>query len=140
MMTKDEALKMAVEALKEAQDSINPDIGKRLRQQYWGQYEDTINACKEALEQPAQEPVAYADYERGTCYLIGTPIPKNEIKNPLYTHPYQDGTSPSKWTALTDEEIQYELKQMWDKGLIPSYSIVTFAHAIEQALKEKNND
>lgn len=37
--------------------------------------------------QVQSEPVAYADYERGTCHLIGTPIPKYEIKNPLYTSP-----------------------------------------------------
>ena len=42
------------------------------------------------------------------------------------------------WQGLSDIEIQEELKKMWDKGLIPSYSIVAFARAIEQALKEKN--
>jgi hypothetical protein len=51
---------------------------------------------------------------------------------PLYTH-------PTEFKTLTDDEIQYELKQMWDKGLIPSYSIVTFARAIEQELKRKNH-
>lgn len=42
------------------------------------------------------------------------------------------------WQGLSDDEIQVELKKMWDKGLIPSYSIVAFARAIEQALKDKN--
>jgi hypothetical protein len=47
-------------------------------------------------------------------------------------------TKQHKWKELTDDEIQNELKKMWDKGLIPSYSIVAFARAIEQALKDKN--
>jgi hypothetical protein len=109
MLTKDEALKMAIDYLD-------------------GSYEahKVRKACQEALQSEAsvQEPVAYADYERGTCYLIGTPIPKNEIKNPLYTHPHQ-------WQGLTHDEID---------ELLISFPHATFklARAIEQALKEKN--
>lgn len=49
------------------------------------------------------------------------------------------GQPAQPWQGLTDGEIQNELKKMWDKGLIPSYSIVAFANAIEQALKDKNS-
>lgn len=63
----------------------------------YAQAQDEIQACKEALEQPA----------------------------------------PS-WQGLSDDDIQEELKKMWDKGLIPSYNIVAFARAIEQALRNKN--
>jgi hypothetical protein len=31
-----------------------------------------------------------------------------------------------EWQGLSDDEIQEELKKMWDKGVIPSYSIVAF--------------
>ena len=85
---------------------------------------------KEALEQPAQEPVAWIkDWADGSKELV----PNNyDGSYPVYTHPHQ-------WQGLTHDEIQNELKQMWDKGLIPSYSIVAFARAIEQALKDKND-
>jgi hypothetical protein len=45
-MTKDEALKMAIEALEEAKEQIGG----------LPQLEKLIQDCKEALEQPAQEP------------------------------------------------------------------------------------
>jgi hypothetical protein len=52
-MTKDEALKMAIEFI----DNVHE--GEWL---YVGfDREDVINACKEALEQPAQEPVSLID-------------------------------------------------------------------------------
>ena len=56
-MTKDEALKMAIEAL----DSCDINIGYNGDSQYYDEklVEKAINACKEALEQPAQEPVAW---------------------------------------------------------------------------------
>ena len=101
---------------------------------------DAIQACKEALEQPAQsaceECIGFnkqladendslksriAELQRYAEAIVNRP-----------THP-----APS-WQSLNDDEIQNELKNMWDKGLIPSYSIVEFARAIEQALKEKN--
>jgi hypothetical protein len=49
MMTKDDALKMAIEALEEAREQIGglPPLDK------------LIQNCKETLEQPAQEPVGY---------------------------------------------------------------------------------
>jgi hypothetical protein len=112
-MTKDEALEMAIDYLD-------------------GSYEahKVRKACQEALEQPAQEPVAYADYERGTCYLIGTPIPKNEIKNPLYTHHHQ-------WQGLTDDESIELIEKCTDKT-DGYFSHLAYSNAVEQALKEKN--
>ena len=105
-------------------------------------------------KQPAQEPVAWMNDDG----LMGL-YKHSDTSIPLYTHPapswqgldeyptkqeildsifdavYQ---SHKSWVGLSDDEIQEELKKMWDKGLIPSYSIVAFARAIEQALKEKN--
>jgi hypothetical protein len=52
-----------------------------------GEPDLTVFLTKFAELLQASEPVAYADYERGTCHLIGTPIPKDEIKNPLFASP-----------------------------------------------------
>jgi hypothetical protein len=53
MMTKDEALKMAIEAL----DSCDINIGYNGDSQYYDEklVEKAINACKEAIEQPTED-------------------------------------------------------------------------------------
>ena len=71
MATKDETLKMAIDFLD-------------------GSYEahKVRKACQEALEQPAQELVAYMYKDQPNSVLILYPpqqIPKSAI--PLYTHP-----------------------------------------------------
>ena len=107
-MTKDQALKMAIEALLTG-----------------NQYADAINACKEALEKPTQEPVAWMHCvdEDITEFNDFQACPKCE---PLYTHP-----APS-WQGLSDDDISYT----W-AGFAPD--AIDFARAIEQALKEKNH-
>ena len=133
-MTKDEALRMAIEALETAEiqseyDGLSNLIFK------------AIQACKEALEQPAQEPVAWIiqtqkidgkptepyammgkyKYVADTCDF-GEPIP-------LYTHP-----APS-WQGLSDDELD----ALNGSPMALEYSgLYKFARAIEQALKEKN--
>ena len=119
-MTKDEALKMAIEALA-----------------YHPSEDVALQACKEALEQPAQEPVAwywnnnhrdkipYAGVERGNPKMdvvYGTPIP-------LYTHP-----APS-WQGLSDDDITKAVLEI--PATFPS--IFGIARAIEQALRNKNH-
>jgi hypothetical protein len=78
-MTKDEALKMAIEAL----DSCDINIGYNGDSQYYDEklVEKAFNACKEALEQPAQEPVGYitnsglsAVFKIGLDLDDGTPL------------------------------------------------------------------
>ena len=100
-------------------------------------------ACKEALEQQAQEPVAWL-YKRenssGGWYVV-TNYEKehdNGTRNiqcydiPLYAHP-----APS-WQGLSDDEILIICAKMAAK--LPNKKIdLIFARAIEQALKEKNN-
>lgn len=61
MNLKDEALKMAIEALSQYTDVV----GHKFNAETWGDIEDkgkaardAINACKKALEQPAQEPLS----------------------------------------------------------------------------------
>lgn len=87
------ALKMAIEALSQ-------DEG-------WFEPEAAIKACKEALAQPAQEPVAFIDVnwlinytEHGvnSCYEpTVNPNGKLNIGTKLYTHP-----APSQWISVKD--------------------------------------
>jgi hypothetical protein len=136
MMTKDEALKMAIEAL----DTLMIEKGSI--------YQQALNACKEALEQPtnmvtvpldvledmqrrlktSQEPVAWMndiafsmDKDELTADKFGDIVP-------LYTHPIQ-------WQGLTDKEI-FNLSQQCDLNHI--LGLIDYGRAIEQALKDKN--
>ena len=144
-MTKDEALKMAIEALETAEiqseyDGLSNLIFK------------AIQDCKEALEQPsvaelndeylrdtyvqglsqpAQEPVAWMSGGGVLTKLKSEAqlwIIKGGTAIPLYTHP-----APS-WQELSDDEID-KLYADWERGQT-DYS--NYARAIEQALKEKN--
>ena len=109
-MTKDEALKMAIECLQfvEEYDNYGINVAKPV-----------IQACKEALEQPAQEPI----HNCPNC-------------NSLFTKEIHSIPAPS-WQGLSDDEI-FEI----DKSIDPKISIgigkTLFARAIEQAIKEKN--
>jgi hypothetical protein len=141
-MNKDEALKMAIEALEDASGMAYSEFSIE------NEYEDVINACKEALEQPAQEPVeVYGILDDGD-YVSVEATKEGAIKQcdfmnkhdcnctykPLYTHPHQ-------WQGLTDEEIEY-----WEclkappvhPDFLEDDSWREFARCIEKALKEKN--
>lgn len=112
-MTKDEALKMAIEALEFIKDGGF----------YTGE-DDCIEACKAALEQPSQEPVAWMHRHAGEITEFND-FQSCQYCEPLYTHP-----APS-WQGLSGEELENikdEVKSGW----------YDFARAIEQALKEKN--
>jgi hypothetical protein len=81
MMSKDEALKMAIEALEEAKEQIGG----------LPQLEKLIQDCKEALEQQAQKPVAFSNADEmqelkdgmTTCYMYKERLDADCI--PLYT-------------------------------------------------------
>ena len=87
----------------------------------------------EALEQPAQEPVAWMND-------IAFSINKDELTAdkfgdivPLYTHPHQ-------WQGLTDDEI-LDLEQKYTDLLVGGgtmFHFEEFARAIEAKLKDKN--
>lgn len=119
-MTKDEALKMAIETLE------NID-GKRFQHFI----DETIQSCKEALEQPAQKPVAWMDEEGIWEYEWES---YSENKKPLYTHP-----APS-WQGLNDDEID-DVKTkaiMGANGMSVEQLLGLIVSLTEQALKEKN--
>jgi hypothetical protein len=117
-----EALKMAIEVMYRN----SPKIG--LTQEI----EEAINACKEALEQPAQEPKSVG-FIRDLISIDKDGIETYKV-TPVYTHPHQ-------WQGLTDDEIQNILNKIrddmypWKDGMLGHL----IARAIEQALKEKNH-
>jgi len=119
-MTKDEALRLALEALEYT--------GLK-----WPQVEEAINGIKAALEalaQPEQEPVAWrawvSKFPQGTgsyWVYVTKPIMKDNVHNqPLYTTPPQ-----RTWVGLTD--IDYAGLPLEQVGLV---------RWAETKLKEKN--
>jgi len=117
-MNKDEALKMAIELIE----------GTKLHDYSPHIYDEVITACKEALEQPAQAPVAWMHRHAGEITEFND-FQSCQYCEPLYTHPHQ-------WQELTDDEIDkvyYKTFDTWSSEVD-----IEFARAIEQALKEKN--
>jgi hypothetical protein len=153
-MNKDEALKMAgynldgviadVEKF-DGFDNVCLETIKRVR-----------NVIAEALEQPAQKPVGYWNGSTSFDYYKydadGFIVSEFEIHDwkPLYTHPHQDGTSPSEardkeFVTLTAEEIELFIFEHTKFNVNKKDDFETIKYfkncinAIEQALKEKNH-
>jgi len=94
-MTKDEALKMAIEALENAQNDLDGQFS------CGNCYTDVIQACKEALEQPAQEPA----YQVGE---IVNPYGSNiKIKQPAQDF-FERGKEIAKWADKQNEQPAQE--------------------------------
>jgi hypothetical protein len=116
-MFKDEALKMAIELMERFLecDGISSS-----------DYIDVMNACKEALEQPSQEPVAWIkNWADGSKEIV----PDNyEGSYPVYTRPAQ---------PLSDDEINELWKESCEdvRGLNLGFTTQQhyFAWLIEQA-------
>jgi hypothetical protein len=159
-MTKDEALKMAINELEAEWPSVNRAYA--------------VKACKEALEQPAQEPVeVYGILDDGDYVSVEATkegaIKQCEFMNkhdcnctykPLYTRhtPAQEPygwydnhdihserqsnesialyTHPHQWQGLTDDVVA----SIWMHEAVPmnGQDFKRVYRAIEQALKEKN--
>ena len=156
-MTKDEALKLALEAMEYADACLKKQLTMKYKHEY---AQDLLleagTAIKEALTnealekmaenarelgldyEPAQEPVAWrawvSKFPQGTgsdWVYVTKPIMKDSIHNqPLYTTPPQ-----RTWVGLTDEEI---LSISADCAATHQHTDIHFARAIEAALLEKN--
>ena len=114
-MTKDEALKLALEALEEAWYHVGTF---QPTEKAIDLYDEARTAIKEALAQPEQEPVAWMND-------MGTHIDLNVSGRgtPLYT------TTPQR-KPLSDEEIEtYRHMIDWTAH----WSYIKFARAIEAA-------
>ena len=128
-MTKDDALKLALEALEQLQGGCTDhDDGTVEAITVW--CPEVISAIEEALAQPAQEPVAYlcSPDENG---LFGLPTADKACKDcfPVYTTPPQ-----RPWVSLTDDAEIFAIS-----NTMPYADRFEFARAIEAKLKEKNN-
>ena len=108
-MTKDESLKLALEALE-----MFCEHGAILRPI------ETRDAIKEALAQPEQPKV-----RTGDCLLVGVCASEGHKIAPQRT-----------WVGLTDEEIRLQWSAFWEAECHPW--AIDFARAIEAKLKDKN--
>ena len=117
-MTKNEALKMALEAL---DSKYIVGCGE-----WRGQQLKAITAMKEALAQPAQEPVAWIEHHKAGDNLVWDEPNKG---TPLYTTPPQ-----RTWVGLTDEERE----EIENRPFSQNDWLWSYACAIEAKLKEKN--
>ena len=118
-MTKDEALNIAIEFM----ETLTIDVGIKT----WNEKrrKEAIQACKEALEQPAQEPVAAVQEGIAKWYFA---TPKNGTL--LYTRP------ASSWQELSDVELSLLAeKYTGADGL----DVVDYGRAVMQAYGEKNH-
>jgi hypothetical protein len=156
-MTKDEALKMAKEFIKEVMNDEAEMFGVNDQEFVKKPYLEMIGAIDKALEQPAQEPVeVYAILDDGN-YVSVEATEEDAIKHcafmnkhdcncnyrKLYTHPYQ-------WQELTDDEINklilngghldcvLDYESSVDEINVLEHELLRIARAIEQVLKEKN--
>ena len=126
-MTKDESLKLALEALQNPWKAGPDGVA------------DAIIAIKEALAQPEQEPKCGAIIEvfgkDWRLEYLSLPVGKHK----LYTQQYTYTTPPQRtWVGLTEEEMDaiYELHHN-QYGECESANL-GYERAIEAKLKEKN--
>jgi hypothetical protein len=115
------------------------------RSDYWRDIEDTIIALRQALEQPADEPVAYMSRNSHGGYSFCLSPQFFDNPEPLYTRP-----QPSAWVELTDEEIDLLINGRGDEddddyveptgdGLgVTDADLKTLVHRADAMLREKN--
>jgi hypothetical protein len=126
-MTKDEALKLALEALEVANSCVDGYYIPKGKT-HLPEIELAITAIKEALAQPEQPKV-----RTGNCLRVGVCASEGHKIAPQRT-----------WTGLTDDEIEHAFKTnsvMVDNGnayMVAGLRAVNIAQAIEAKVKEKN--
>jgi hypothetical protein len=125
-MTKDEALRLALEALKEDRAWLETDAPTEV----WEKNNEAITAIKAALE-PNNEPVAYlCENAVGHRYFRWKKPTSTYKPIPLYTAQLQ-----RTWVGLTDDEIVLIVAEC---AASHQHTDIHFAKAIEAKLKEKN--
>ena len=138
-MTKDEALKLALEALEYEAKKANDDAYRKEReaikealaqpeQEHFAlkhriaELEGAVIGLQAQLAQPEHEPVAW---QLGTLHVIKKKIPKDADKslwNPLYANPFH----PKR---LTDKQIEEIIKS----NMLLQINFVGIRNDIEQA-------
>ena len=117
MTTKTEALKQALEALKESQTDNDT-------MEFWERKTTAIFKCQEALAQPEQEPFTYYRH-----YDDGLQEWPDEKTIPLYTT-----LQKRIWVGLTDKQREQH-RDDWRSNIHDKEF-----QAIEAKLKELNHD
>ena len=127
----EEALRMAIEAMENAQDMIG-DGGSSIP----NYFETQINACKAALEsqESEQEPVAWMNDDG----LMGL-YKHSDTAIPLYTKPTKvevNSTQQNTFVRLSDDEIAL----LWANNAVPlvGKDYLKITRAIEDKLMEIN--
>jgi hypothetical protein len=122
-MTKDEALKLALEAL----DCICSPLHVR----EITKVVNAMKAIKETLAQPETEPVAIRLSNGVIDVLGGALVPIGTL---LYTTPPK-----REWVGLTDEQYQNCAQAMDAEPLVEGWiELIKFARAIDAKLRELN--
>ena len=121
-MTKDEALKLALEAMEYADACLKKQLTMKYKHEY---AQDLLleagTAIKEALAQPEQPKV-----RTGNCFRVGVCASEGHKIAPQRT-----------WVGLTDKEID-ELWMSHHDDFGNALSATGYERAIEAALKAKN--
>ena len=106
-MTKDEALRMALEALKQIDEAMPFPVAKLAQA-----------SIKEVLAQPEQEPVAWGVFEGNLHDMFFSPSEAQEMADLKGTHAEVRPlyTTPPQRKPLTDEEIW---KFWWSRPEVP---------------------
>jgi hypothetical protein len=112
----------------------------------WGAGYEAGYAAGMAEMKPEQEPVAWMDPNSGEvcrAHWLESHAPERDVDRfscPLYTHPPR-----REWRSLSEEEIRHfawngflMAEGIWDKDT--EEDLLTFARAIEAALRSKNHD
>ena len=111
--------------------------------------EESIKALRTALEQPEQEPVAWA--VQGITQMIRGEFAELDAKSearriggtcvayPLYAAP---PAAQRPWQGLTDEEIESAISDGFARGLddgnVSNQTVIKYVRGIEAALRSKN--
>jgi hypothetical protein len=136
---KDKTLKLALEALEKCKAALAEELGAwdidpplfHLQEAH-DLCGPVITAIRAALKAPVQEPVAWW-IPKTEQFCLQSPSGKRPFAKawePLYATP----PAQRQWVGLTDDDI-WEVFKKYD-----SMQYREFSKAIEQALKEKNND
>jgi hypothetical protein len=131
-MTKDEALKMAIEAIEFK--------GVRDSEEYWQMMDVTKNSCKEALEQPLTRDWKDTIDERiarDSEFKEALDQPTvAELNDEYLRDTYVEGLNQPVWQGLSDVELSLLAEKYTGADGV---DVVDYGRAVEQALKDKNN-
>jgi hypothetical protein len=125
-MTKDEALKLALEAIT-TYLSESPDASEEAVEGLW----DAVNVARKALAQSEQDCVGWFGYDTGLRLWFETNKGDDDAI-PLYKDPQQ-----RTWVGLTPPEIEAVMRQ-WDYEAGKGGGLKKLVAITEAKLKELN--